>query len=153
MIPELRVDGADQLARVSRALKQADPLLSKELAAGIRQATEPLKKEAEAELAAVLPKRGGAAAAISADTKVLTQRRGRGRNPGVRLRSRSRRNVRRMERGILRHPLFGNRDHWFNTIIKPGWFSRPITEGADDLRVELSRRLRIVADKIARSAR
>lgn len=153
MIPELRVDGADQLARVSRALRQADPLLSRELAAGIREATEPLKKQAEAELAAVLPSRGGAAADIPADTKVVTQRRGGVRNPGIRLRSRSRRNVRALERGILRHPLYGNKAHWFNTMIRPGWFSRPIADGTGDLRKELSRRLDIVASKIAGSGR
>lgn len=153
MIPELRVDGANQLVQISRALKTADPLIKRELAAGIREATAPIKKEAEAELVAVLPSRGGAAADISADTKVVTQRLAGRAGPGIRLRARSRRNVRRIDRGRLRHPLFGNKGHWFTTNVRPGWFSRPVLDAGDDLRKELSSRLDKVAQMIARSSR
>lgn len=152
MIPELRVDGAKQLGAVSRALKSADPLIRRELAAGIREATEPVKKEVEAELAAVLPTRGGAAAQIPADTKVVTQRMAGRSGPGIRLRARSKRNVRRIDRGRLRHPLFGNRGHWFTTNVKPGWFTRPALAAGDDVRRELVSRLDKVARKISRSA-
>ena len=153
MIPEIRVDGARQLAQVSRALKTASPALRRELADGIREGTEPVKREAMAELSAVLPIRGGASAQIPPTAKVVTQRLGGRASPGLRLRATSpgaRRNLQAIDRGILRHPLFGNRDHWFTTRVPPGWFSRPTTAAMPRLRKVLVDRMNTVARKIGR---
>lgn len=151
MIPEIRVDGARQLAQLSRAMANATPELRRELARGIREGTEPLKQEAINNIEPTLPSRGGLAAAVKADTKIVTVRRGRGANPGVRLTARSRRNVRRMDRGRLRKPLFGNRDFWYTQQIPPGWFSTPMVAGAPRLRRVLVEHLNIVGKKISRS--
>lgn len=152
MIPDIRVDGAKQLARVQRALKDAPPDLRRELAKGIREGAEPLKKEALDNIEPTLPSRGGIGAAVRADTKIVTQRRGGASSPGLRLKAQSRRNVRRMDRGRLRHPLFGNRDWWYTQNIPEGWFTTPMMRGVPRLRKVLLEHMNKVADKIVRSA-
>lgn len=153
MIPELRVEGADQLKRVNAALRHAQPSLRRELSTAVRDSTEPLKRQAAANIPSYLPSSGGLAGLVAADTKLVTQRRGGRTSPGVRIAARSRRNVRRMDRtGTVRHPLFGNRDHWFTTRFRPGWFSNPMQDGVPGVRRELIAAMSRVAAKIVRSA-
>lgn len=45
----------------------------------------------------------------------------------------------RLDRGRLRHPLFGNRRHWFEQPVPPGWFSRPMERNADVVQNELKK--------------
>jgi len=51
-----------------------------------------------------------------------------------------------LNRGYLRHPLFGNRDFWFEQSVEPGWWDRAMEEGQDDVRRELIEAL----DRVAR---
>ena len=39
-----------------------------------------------------------------------------------------------LNRGRLRHPLFGNRNFWFNQDVKPGFFTDTIAADADGIR-------------------
>jgi hypothetical protein len=153
VIPEIRVDGANRLAQVSRALKAASPHLRRELAKGIREGTEPVKQEALANILPTLPRGGGLAQDVLDDTKIVTQRRGGSANPGIRLRARSRRNVRRFDRGSVRHPLFGDKEHWFTQKVEPGWFTVPVLRSGDRLRRVLLEHIDRVARKIGESAR
>ena len=153
VIPELRVEGANQLAAVQRALKNASPHVRRELSRGIREATEPVAREALDNIEPTLPSGGGLAAAVHADTTVVAQRRGGRASPGIRLRAKSARDVRRMDRGRLRHPLFGNKDHWFTQNIPPGWFTTPVLRSAPHLRKVLLKHIEKVGDMIVRSSR
>lgn len=148
---ELRVEGADQLARMSRALKMASPELRRELARGIREGTEPLKQETRQNILNTLPTSGGLATAVHADTTIVTTRRGSPANPGIRLRAKSRRNVKRLDLGSVRHPLFGNTDHWYTQAITPGWFTKPVLAAAPKLRRVLIKHINNVANRIAGS--
>ncbi len=31
--------------------------------------------------------------------------------------------LRSLDRGRLRHPLFGNREHWYNESVPRGWWT------------------------------
>jgi hypothetical protein len=148
---ELRVEGADQLARMNRALKSASPELRRELARGIREGTEPLRQETRQNILSTLPTSGGLATAVHADTTIVSSRRGSPANPGIRLRAKSRRNVKRMDLGRLRHPLFGNKDYWYTQAIPPGWFTKPMLDAAPKLRRVLLKHIDNVARKIAGS--
>jgi hypothetical protein len=46
-----------------------------------------------------------------------------------------------VNRGVLRHPLFGNRKHWSNTRVTPGWFTRAAADHTDTVRRELLKAL------------
>jgi hypothetical protein len=59
-----------------------------------------------------------------------------------------------LNRGKWRHPLFGNRSHWFEQSVTPGWFdktgieARPVFEAAAG--VGLERAAEMVADRVER---
>lgn len=149
---ELRVEGAAQLGAVSQALKGAPKELRRELFRAINTSTKPLRQQTRDNILAVLPKRGGAAQAVHADTKIGARRRGRGGTVGLRIEARSKRDVRGMNRGRLRHPVYGHRDRWVTQSIPPRWFDEPLEQGAPQVRAELLAGLNRLAGKIARQA-
>lgn len=125
-------DPQRQLRKLAKDLKDAgEKDLRRALYRNINLAAKPLIADAKQEAAATLPKTGGAAQRVvdaSFSTRVLV-----GKNPGVKLRGRDQQgravNLARVNKGILRHPLFGNRNYWFNTIVPPGWWDRPMQRG------------------------
>ena len=56
-----------------------------------------------------------------------------GHNPGVVLTaagSNGRKiDLKQLDSGVVRHPLFGNRKHWYPQQVTPGWWSRPMEAG------------------------
>jgi hypothetical protein len=126
----IELHGADDLARLSRVLKDAgEKDLQRQLTAGIRAAMEPVKEALHRSAEAKLPKRGGLAAGI-AGSKMRVTRRNTGRSIGVRLRVENPDNIRRLDRGSVRHPVFGR---WLPGVpaqhVPTGWFTEP-TEAA-----------------------
>jgi hypothetical protein len=147
---ELRIEGAENLSRLAVRLKDAGRNdLRKELLASIRTATKPTIAEVRASALDTLPSRGGLAALIAA-SRMSTETRLSGKRVGVRLRARNARNIRRMDKGRLRHPLFGNEKHWFTQSIPSGWFSEPIEKAAPEIRWEIGKGMARVTNKIAR---
>jgi hypothetical protein len=47
------------------------------------------------------------------------------------------RKLARSDAGILTHPLFGDRDHWYDQHVTPGWFTRPCEDAAPRVRQEV----------------
>lgn len=43
----------------------------------------------------------------------------------------------KLDRGRLRHPLFGDRKHWYEQTVPAGWFTRPMARNADNVEQEL----------------
>ena len=95
-----------------------------------------------------LPRRGGLAALI-ADTSEFTA-------PIVTtptevklsITARSNVDIRLLNDGTVRHPLFGNRQHWYNQTVKPGWFTRPLVGIGPRVSEELNQTLETVARRI-----
>jgi hypothetical protein len=96
--------------------------------------------EAAKEGAQELPESGGLAARV-AGANYRVQLRG-GRNPGVRVTATERRgapvDLSSVDRtGRIRHPLYGNRHHWYSTQAPAGWFTRPALAAAEGARKEI----------------
>ena len=55
-----------------------------------------------------------------------------------------------LDRGELRHPLFGDREHWYDQQVPAGWWSKSLNRAADSgvVRRELLRGLDEVARKL-----
>jgi hypothetical protein len=73
----------------------------------------------------------GYAPVLAADLKVSTTVRFAGANPGVTVQvsapTRGKgREVEALERGTLRHPLFGQRGHWYGQRVRRGFASVPL---------------------------
>jgi hypothetical protein len=76
------------------------------------------------------------------------------RQAGVRVTATSRKgkgvDLNALDRGRLRHPLFGNRRHWYGQTVPVGWFARPMEANADNVQRELRQAVREIEQDITR---
>lgn len=133
--------------------------LQRQLAADLRRAVEPAKRDAAASLMSMAsthaeaeePLRAAVASGLTVNARVT------GRNVGVKVRSRKAR-----LRGFAnapkrlnnpngwRHPVYGDREVWVHQVGKPEWFDRPIRDGRARYRVAVERAMQASADRITR---
>lgn len=133
----------------------ADKELRKELYAGINRAVKPLTVTLKGSTRQFLPDRY--AAELSRSLRVRTNRRA-GRNPRVRLvgsaktPSGKERNLTALNRGVLRHPLYGDRRYWFDQSdgVRPMFWDKPLTDNADEVRQVLVHVLNDITRQIER---
>lgn len=161
MTADFEVRGADDFLRLSKACKGAGRTeLRKELHKGVRDATKPLLPKAARALAAGLPPR---VASRGVKVKQVVQVR-TGSDPGVTIGVRygargtglGASNARLANRqGVIRHPLFGDREKWFNTPVPGalGWFDDTYSAGAPVARAAIEHSMERVVQKIIEEAR
>lgn len=95
-----------------------------------------------------LPNRGGlnewiAGAKFSVSTRS-------GKDPAIRLSVQKRgHDLAALNRGRLRHPLYGNRRHWYLQQIRAGWFGEAMTGLAPGVRRDLVDVMDDVARRLA----
>ena len=140
-----------ELESIARSLKHAgDTELLRELTSAFRRAVQPVPREIRAGLIPHLPNRY--AATLDADLSVTTSVRSGERDPGVTVRATTRgtkrRRIRRLDQGILEHPLWGNREHWYTQPVQPGWFTSVNEAAAPRVREDLQQALDDVGRKI-----
>lgn len=155
------VRGADEFLRLSKALKNAGRTeLRKELNKGLRDGAKPLIPKAQQALTAVLPS-GIAARGRRTKMAVVVKT---GRDPGVTIGKRfnsrgtgvGHSNAKLLnDRGLLRHPTFGNREVWRNTSVPAarGWFDGTMRREAPSVRPELEAAIERVARRVVNEAR
>ena len=148
---DLRVEGADEFARLSRQLRElGDKELRRDLYKGIQRATKPLKEKAKDAARRDLPSSGGLNEFV-AKSKFSTKTRGGGKEPGVRISVvKAGHDIRRIDKGVLRHPVFGNMNVWVSQPVKPGWFTHTLAEESDPVRRELLEVFDDVARRLSR---
>lgn len=132
---DFRVQGADQLDDLAKRLKAAgNGDLRKELLRGIRETNKPTISDIRASARSRLPHGGGLADTV-ARASIGTRTRLSGKSVGVEIKGTSwrLRNLRSINAGRLRHPLFGNREHFFVQPVEPGFFDEPIEKRGDEI--------------------
>lgn len=149
---DLRVQGAQQFRDLALRCKAADKALMTELRKGVGKAVRPLGEQIRAEVPAAMP--SGYAPVLSRSLRHRVSTRTGVANFGVSLTTfaegkSDRRRVVAMDRGSLRHPLFGNRNRWYATRVRPGFWSRPVEDGKDDAVRGAVKAMDQVAAKIA----
>jgi len=144
---ELEVRGADELAVLSKRLKDAgDKALRKELLTAIRVATKDTKAQIKASALAVLPKKGGLAARIAA-SKFTTTTRTTGGSVGIKITAKNIHSINGMHNGRLRHRVYGG-TKWVSQTVPVGWFSKPVEASAPKARDEIAKAMADVAAKL-----
>ncbi|MFN2384138.1 MAG: hypothetical protein ABR559_07740 [Gemmatimonadota bacterium] len=140
MTIQLKVRGAHELAALSRRLKTAGNKreLERELFRGLNRAVKPIRAGVKASALETLPS-GGGLAAIVAKSKITVRRRTSGAGVGIRMVGSHEHDIRAMDRGKLRKPLFGDKRHWYMQLLQPGWWTTPTQEGGEDARGEIVR--------------
>jgi len=146
---DIIVTGAEEFGVLARRLKEAgDKDLRKELYAGLNRSVKPLRQDVKMAASEQLPHRGGFADLIQSELKVTARKRAT-RNPAIFLLGKAgARDVASVNRGRLRHPLYGNRRRWYNTSVRPGFWTKTLEGDAPRVRVELIEAIRKVAAKI-----
>jgi hypothetical protein len=152
---DLQIKGAEKFGEVAKALKQAgDKELRKELYSSINRAAKPMTKAVKESMPAYLPR--GYALELSKTVKISVRRRASGKNPAVYLVAKAKtpggkdRDLASLNRGRLRHPLFGNRRHWFDQKVRPDWWTDPLLQSAPQARKEIVKAIDDVAAKLAK---
>jgi hypothetical protein len=142
------VRGAQQLEAVGRRLKgAAGAPLRRELLRGIRTGVKPTIPAIRESARSELPARGGLAALVAGSSfGVRTRLTGAG--AGVRIQGTGRIGLASLNKGRLRHPVFGNRDVWVSQQVPEGWFDRPIEEDIPHIRAAVDRAMSDVSRKI-----
>lgn len=145
------ISGGPELRYVAGKLRKAAARdLTRELRQGQRTAFRPLQKEIKVEAAATLP--GAYAAVMARAVRVSVTVRPKGLSARVYGRGRKElRDVRAVNDGILRHPLYGQRAHWFTTRVRRGFVDRPWERTADRVLDESADAVERVLQEIART--
>lgn len=148
---DIRVEGAEKFSKLAKSLKAAGQKeLQKELFAAVNRATKPMRAAAKKSAAQNLPRTGGLNKRV-ASARMSTSRRST-RDIGVRIVAKGMDQLELMDQGQVRHPVYGKRDRWTLQMIPnaKGWFTKPMEDGADDVRKELLTAIDEVAKKVER---
>lgn len=134
--PDVRIVGAQQLEQLARQLKEMGGAeLRRGLFRGIERAMKPVKAAVRESALSSLPKKGGLNQRV-ARAKLSTKKRTAGRDVAIRLVA-SGGDLRRIDEGKVRHPVFGHRKVWVTEAVEPGWFSHPTEKAAPAARDEI----------------
>jgi hypothetical protein len=151
---DFEVTGTQQFVKLAQALNaqgSAGRGLKKELMTAIKDAAKPMEKEVRDHVAQYLPDRY--APIISKGLVVRPSQSTRGKSVGLKLvgyapgQSR-RRQIRVIDGGTLRHPVYGNREAWVDQKVKPGFWSEPLEAARDKPAVEIRRAIQKTISKL-----
>lgn len=146
---EVKVAGGAQLRQVQNQLRAVgDKGLGKQMGKALRTAARPLQPAVRKEAVAAMP--SGYGPTLSRSLRFRTAIKETRHTADVLVRvfgdgRRERRMVPALNRGRLRHPLYGNRNWWFDQRVRPGFVDRP----ADRLMPNIAREMNAVIDYVA----
>jgi len=134
-MPRVVVEGGAELKRVAAKLRKVEAVeLAEKTRKAQREAIKPTEEDIKAEAAGTLP--SGYGHIMAKSVKVNTSLRKAQAVFLVKIKAKGKaeeRDLREVNKGILRHPLFGkrkptkkNKKVWFITQVKPGFVDRPI---------------------------
>lgn len=144
---------APHFDNLSKALRAAGGDLRRVYLASIRKATAPAKTAIPDSARAKLPRRGGANNYFADALKITTRTSLSGPTATVRIVASDppHHDIRGLNRGVLRHPVYGNRDVWRNTKVTPWFFTEPCVALAPECRREIAAGTNKVLAEIARA--
>lgn len=149
MTVELTVLGGENLdAKAGQLVREAARLQRRISSAAGRAVSRTFEPALVAATPEFMP--AGYARALGPDLKVKTQVRFAGSRPGVRARVSAPtggpkgREVSAVEAGRLKHPLFGNKSHWYTNRIKRGFASSTLRKTQPQIVKELDDELAAV---------
>lgn len=152
---DVDVRGQEGIALVGRAVRRlgSDRRIVNNMAREIRAAGPPIRAEIRRSALATLPKRGGLNRWVAASRVTVRVRRGAS-SAGVtvvggRNSSRGRSDLKRIDAGRVRAPLWGDRRYWHLQSVRPGFF-RVSDEGVTAFRDAVVRAVDQAAAEVLR---
>lgn len=150
------MEGAAALHRVAAQIRaEGRKDLSRELSAALRKASEPVQREIRASAAQTMPRSGGYNAAFDSSLRFGQARRTGGSQARLELKTYAdgqseRRDIKALERGDLRHPVYGRSrpgrrkgervaNPWTVTSIRAGFWKRGTDGAMDEVQKEVGK--------------
>lgn len=138
---DVRITGLDDVAALTRALrKMGEKDVPKQLREAGKRIGEPAAQLIADAAVEVLPHKGGLNVWVGSRVKSSTLVKLSGKNVGIRIKTRHRgktglSDLAAINRGKVRHPLFGDTDHWYLTNVPAGFVGHalePIRDTAEE---------------------
>jgi len=154
MALEVRISGAQDFKKLAAQIRtEGRKDLSRQLDKALARTVVPVEKSIKLESAQTMPKSGGYAGEMSRSLRFKTQKRTGGNSASYSLITYAdgkaeRRDIRALEAGNLRHPIFGNRKTWALTKIRPGFHKRGTDNAADEAAQQMDEVVREFAARL-----
>ena len=151
---DFEVRGAQDFAKLARSLKSAGRVaLRKDLVKGGLRGAMPLIPNPRLGALPARPQAGGLAKRVAKAPQRVQVRTG-AQTAGVRMVvGKSNSGARGADRGVVRHPVFGNREVWASQRVLPGWYSRTIERNRRKVLPALEKAMEKAANDVVRGAR
>jgi hypothetical protein len=148
-VTNLRIEGAEDWRRLAVSLRGAEAPVRRAIRKGLRDTAKPLGEEMRDGGADRMPRRGGLSARVARTAVTLRTAGGVGAGARVEvaLRSRDGYDLPAMDRGSIRHPVFG-RGPWVAQSVPARGFSDAFDRGAPKVRRQLLREIDRALDEI-----
>jgi hypothetical protein len=95
-----------------------------------------------------LPSRNGLADEV-ATSRITVTSYATGSRVGVEVSAKHRYHLAGLDGGRNVHPLFGNRRHWYDQAVRPGWFSDPVEGRTDQVAAAIRRVVKRFTDSLS----
>jgi hypothetical protein len=148
-VADARITGGADLYRIARQVRKSasDPEVAKQFNKAVKGSTKPAQNRIKQGLGEYMPT--GYVPDLRRDLSVRSGTTLSGRRAGVRVEARSRQSrLGALNAGRLRHPLFGNRDHWFTQAVRPGFFTDPLRAAVPAVKAAVERAVQEALDQI-----
>lgn len=154
---QVRAAGGRDQTSVRRHLRQVgDREMSRRMSRGFQRAAKPIKPAVQKSAVKVLPKRGGYGALMSKSVRMRVAARERRGTAAVTITihgagKSEKRDVPRINKGVLRHPIPAGRKHpWVDQRVRRGFVDRPVDGLSPDAAREMRAVVGWVADQITK---
>jgi hypothetical protein len=149
-VPDFEVRGSRDLALLGRRLKDVGRGdLRRELLRGIRTAGREALPDVRQSAYRTLPRRGGLAERVGKQAYSVQTRLSLG-NASVRLVGRGMKELRDIDSGRLRHPVWGDRSRWVQQEVTPGFWSKPLQRRRPKMQAQIEQVMYGIARKVTR---
>lgn len=151
---EMQVNGGGDFHALATQIRtEGRKDLSKQLSRALNNVTEPIRRDVRSEADKAMPESGGYQELLSASLRFRNNRRTGGQQASLRMTTyadgrKERRDIVALERGTLRHPLWGDRDHWYVTKVRAGFHERGTESAADEAIAQLDKVVRDFTRKL-----
>lgn len=150
---DFAVQGRDELVRLGEQLRAAGnsdgaKSIQNALRKEVREITKRTRQNIKRSALQNLPSKGGLNRWAASMPGATTNLRGRATSVRISMKK-SGHDIAALNRGRLRHPLFGNRRSWHGQDIEPGFFTDVIEGEAPELRRQILHAIRAAAQRAA----
>lgn len=141
------------LNQLGVAFKDADNPMKRRISAGLRKAGEQIAKDVPRIGAEKMPKAGGLAARLANAKGAVSVALGTA-NVSVSIRARSLEGyaLRKIDEGLVRHPVYGNRGNWVAQTVPAHAFTDAFTEESPKAQKAMADAVHMALQDIAREA-